>query len=280
MESTIQTIQKRYSVRTYKDKAVEENTIKKVQQYLKSVTKGPLGSDLRFQIVDATNYDPGELKALGTYGFIKGPKLFIAGAVNKGKFAMEDYGYCMEKNILMVTGLGLGTCWLGGFLNRSTFSGKLKTTENELIPAITPIGYIGDKKTLKENLIRMVAGSKKRKKFEELFFKGDYTTPLSSESSGKYSKVLEAVRLAPSASNKQPWRIFKDPDKDVFHFYLKENASYNNAFKDIKIQNIDMGIAMCHFELVARELGLQGVWETNIPNLTSVELTYIVSWMG
>jgi hypothetical protein len=48
------------------------------------------------------------------------------------------------------------------------------------------------------------------------------------------------------------------------------------------LQRIDIGIAMCHFELSAMELGLQGQWVLADPGLQALpELTeYIVSWIG
>jgi hypothetical protein len=41
-----------------------------------------------------------------------------------------------------------------------------------------------------------------------------------------------------------------------------------------------MGIAMCHFELASRELGLDGRWEVKDPAIGSGEMEYIVSWIG
>jgi nitroreductase len=278
MESIFEVIKKRYSVRSYIDKAVEKEKLQKIGDCLCEIKNGPLGSGVRFGIVDATDYEQGELKKLGTYGMLKGPRIFIAGAVRKNKTAMEDFGYCMEKIILGATDLGLGTCWLGGALNRSTFAEKLNAKADELIPAVTPIGYAADKRTLTDNLARMVAGSTNRKKPEELFFDRSAGEPLGPDSAGQYSQVLEAVRWAPSASNKQPWRIIRDAD-NAWHFYLKENTVYNNIYKDIKLQNVDMGIAMCHFELAAAELGLKGVWEIKDPPLKSGDLKYIVSWI-
>ena len=68
------------------------------------------------------------------------------------------------------------------------------------------------------------------------------------------------VRQGPSASNKQPWRILKSADR--FHLYLQRTRGYRNVFTRMAqvddMQRIDMGIAMCHFELTARELGLSG----------------------
>ncbi len=46
------------------------------------------------------------------------------------------------------------------------------------------------------------------------------------------------------------------------------------------MQRLDMGIAMCHFELAARELGLSGKWLHAMPDITKPDdLTkYVVSW--
>ncbi|HWQ77929.1 MAG TPA: nitroreductase family protein, partial [Anaerovoracaceae bacterium] len=277
MEAIFEVIEKRYSVRSYSGKEIEGEKLQKIRGCFDENKKGPFGSDVRFEIVDATDYEQDELKKFGTYGMIKGPRVFIAGAVRKNKTAMEDFGYCMEKIILMATSLGLGTCWLGGSLNRSTFADKINAGTDELIPAVTPVGYAADKRTLTENLVRMAVGAKNRKKPEELFFDVSVVTPLNPDSCGQYSKVLTAVRLAPSAGNKQPWRIIKDTE-NTWHLFMKENPAYNNAFKEIQMQEIDMGIAMCHFELAAAELGLEGVWEIKNPTLASGDLKYIVSW--
>jgi hypothetical protein len=47
------------------------------------------------------------------------------------------------------------------------------------------------------------------------------------------------------------------------------------------IQRLDMGIAMCHFELTARELGLPGKWACAEPSIKKPDgLTeYTVSWV-
>jgi hypothetical protein len=47
---------------------------------------------------------------------------------------------------------------------------------------------------------------------------------------------------------------------------------------EIRLQNVDMGIAMCHFELAAAELGLAGSWNLRDPELPSGDREYIVSW--
>jgi hypothetical protein len=47
------------------------------------------------------------------------------------------------------------------------------------------------------------------------------------------------------------------------------------------MQRLDMGIAMCHFEQTARELGLEGRWVVDQPEIGELdELTeYTASWV-
>jgi hypothetical protein len=85
------------------------------------------------------------------------------------------------------------------------------------------------------------------------------------------------VRLGPSAANMQPWRILKSGN--TFHFYLKRSSFYKNRLI-YDIQRNDIGIAMCHFELSAKETGLDGSWIVKNPGITSgsSDLEYVVSW--
>ncbi|MDD5171380.1 MAG: nitroreductase family protein [Syntrophales bacterium] len=276
--SIIETIRKRVSCRTYGKTAIEPDKTAKLTDYLKSNTVGPFGGKIRFDLINFDNMDRRELKPLGTYGVIKGARQFITGAVANEPKAMENYGYCMEKNILTATAMGLGTCWLGGTFNRTGFAEKMKLAEDELLPAVTPIGYAGDGRSLTERFLRFSVGSDHRKPWGELFFERGLETHLDKESTGGYTIPLECVRLGPSASNKQPWRVMKDHDN--FHFYIKRTPGYDLAFGAIRIQNLDMGIAMCHFELSSREMGLRGFWRVEDQQIKSADMQYLVSWIG
>jgi hypothetical protein len=186
----------------------------------------------------------------------------------------------MEKNILYATSLGYGTCWVGGSFKRSNFALKINLDKDEILPAITPLGYFHDSKTMREGLIRYFARSNSRIPWEGLFSYSMQGLKLEKVEAGKYSVVLESVRIAPSASNKQPWRIIKDNFKAVYHFFLNRTKGYDKLYKEIKLQNIDMGIAMCHFEMAATELRLKGRWKEKKPDGYTGEMEYIVSWIG
>lgn len=111
----------------------------------------------------------------------------------------------------------------------------------------------------------------------QIFFIGNDFAPLDKLQAGKYTQALENVRLAPSASNKQPWRILYDGQKPIFHFYLARTTGYK-ILMHVSMQDIDMGIALCHFDLTVKEMGLSGIWKKSdlAPKNNSFE--YIASW--
>jgi hypothetical protein len=97
---------------------------------------------------------------------------------------------------------------------------------------------------------------------------------------GEYKTPLECVRLAPYAMNKQPWRVGRGKGEiSVFHFYLMRPPGYEKSIKDVKLQNVDMGIALCHFEVSAKELGLNGSWEVQNPQIKTENWEYVASWV-
>lgn len=284
MESMIEAINKRVSVRSYTDETIGQEKKQKIMDLLQSPNKGPFGHLVRFALIDFSEIDKNEIRSLGTYGFISGAKSFIVSAIKDGLGeiggvrAFVDVGYCFEKVILTATNLGLGTCWLGGTFKRANFAKSINAAEDELVPAISPIGYARDRRTVREIAVRRFANSDHRKPWEDLFFEGNMGTPLSKESAGEYVVPLECVRLAPSASNNQPWRVVYQRQSRAFHFYLKRTPGYNKFNGKMDLQLVDMGISMCHFELSAREKGLAGKWDVAKPDLDTGDAEYIATW--
>jgi hypothetical protein len=277
---TTDTIKKRVSCRTYENKPLSESDQQKLKDVLSQNVQGPFGNQIRFELIDLTEKEHKQLKTLGAYGFIKGATTFIVGAVTKGSLDMEDYGYCMEKNILVATYLGLGTCWLGGTFNRSASASRINKREDEVIPAITPVGYPKDKKSIMDSTIRFIVKSSSRKAWEELFFDGDTGRPLPRDVAGKYELPLACVRIGPSASNRQPWRVVKEKGGEVFHFYISRTPGYAEKYPEVSLQDVDMGIAICHFEIALQDMNLKGSWQIVQSPPPQRGLEYIVSWMG
>jgi len=264
----------------------------------------------------------GEKKMTLDYGVIKGHNTYILGIVKHSPTARLFYGYHMEKVVLKATEMGLGTCWIGYFDH--DYFNDLDIKEGYKIPGVVVIGYPLDIVTLPQRFLRFTANASKRLPWEKLFF--DYTTkaPLSSPTSfahsadtshtsaagsshtseahssptsassskiqGQYAESLEMVRLAPSSSNSQPWRVYFDEPAQEFHFFKKPK---NRIYESMGMHELDLGIAMAHFEVTSLENGLAGSWiihpETN-ENKNKVELVkqqnipfvddlqYIISW--
>jgi nitroreductase len=275
-------IKQRYSCRTYKDVPIEEAKRKKLADFIDTLETGPFGAPVRFKLVAATEEDRRALRGLGTYGTIRNPTGFILGTVGDGEKNLEDFGYRMEEVILFATSIELGTCWLGGFFTKSSFAKTMDIQKGWVMPCVAATGYIAEQRGLIDRLMRRGAGSARRKPWDELFFTGRFGVPLSKEAAGAYAEVIEMVRLAPSASNKQPWRVIKDGE--TWHFYLQRTPGYGKGlsaqFMAADLQRVDMGIAMSHFEFTADELELEGAWTFQEPAIeTPDERTeYVASW--
>jgi nitroreductase len=276
-------IYQRFSCRTYSEEPISDEKRIKLHEFMRMLEPGPFGNIPDFHLIAAKQGDSQALKDLGTYGFIQGATGFIIGTCNSGNKELEDFGYQMEKIILFATSLNLGTCWLGGSFTRSTFAKKINAPKDTIIPAVTSIGEMIDSEQARKGLIRRQINADKRLPWENLFFMDNFDHPLTQEIAQEWTEPLEMVRIGPSASNKQPWRIVQAGNN--FHFFLQRTRGYRESaltrFLGVAdIQHLDMGIAMCHFEQSLKELGLPGKWILKDPNiLNKDELTeYIVTW--
>ncbi len=271
--SFIDAIKERTSVRSYKNTEVITEEIQELTEFLASV-KSPFSNQYRIEFI---NKDIAESNGgkIGTYGVIKGANLYGLGIVKRGENDLEQIGYVLEMLILKSTAMGLGTCWLGGTFNKNRLLQSTNLDNDEFLAAITPIGYGEGKKRFIDTTIRYLAGSDKRKPWNELFYKDNFDSKLLEEEAGEFKLPLEMVRIAPSASNKQPWRILKQGEK--IHFYLSPTKGYGDAL-GFNIQRIDLGIAMCHFEVSANQLGLKGRWEFLKPDLDTSK-DYVATWV-
>lgn len=268
------TVNERTSVRTYEERPLSSKEKEKINNYIKTLNN-PFQVNVSFQLLETDKAVNGE--KLGTYGVIKGAKDFIGAAVEESDLSLEALGYSFEELILYATSLGLGTCWLGGTFNRSGFANAMQIKENDLFPAITPIGYPVGKKRVTESLVRWVAKSDKRKEWDELFFNQDFSNKLSKKDAGEFSYPLEMLRLAPSAGNKQPWRVLYT--KNAYHFYEAKSLGDNKT--GIDIQRVDVGIGACHFHLAVLEKGLPGKFvKLGNPVVEApTQLSYLFSWL-
>lgn len=267
-----ETIKKRKSVRNYEKRGLSEQQRSEIVTYMNQI-ENPFQVKVKFHFLETELLDKGQ--KLGTYGVIQGAKDYLGVTVKNTDFAMEAVGYAFEMLVLYATSLGLGTCWMGGTFNRNQFKTAMEISENDVFPIISPIGIPLEKRSLTDTLVRKIAKSDQRKEWQELFFSTSFENILSKEDASDYVTALELVRIAPSASNKQPWRIVKDGE--LFHFFKVQG--YGDVF-GYDIQSVDMGIAACHFELALKEKQIVGEFykEQDIKIELPEKTTYSFSW--
>ena len=258
-------IEARHSVRSYNDTPLSKDIIEKIENYINTV-ENPFNKKIKIKLIKKDNSNK-ELK-LGTYGVIKGSNYFLAAVCENDDLSLTALGYTLEKVILYCTSLGLGTVWLGGTFNKGEFAKAMNLEENEVLPIVAPVGYEGAKKSFIATLFG--SNTNKRKPYSEIFFNKDFDTPLEPNTSDEYFEPLEMLRLAPSALNKQPWRVLKE-DNNI-HFYLTTLKG---------LTKIDIGIALCHFHLSAIENNINGEFSVlnSIKNKQNKDFTYIISWI-
>ena len=269
-----ETIQKRHSVRTYDAQPMSEQDLEKLTAYAKTL-QNPFGIPVTVHLLKTGD---ASTKKLGTYGVIKGTKTFLGVTVPKGALSLEAVGYSFEQLVLYATHLGIGTCWLAATFDRKAFTGAMNVGDDEWMPVISPIGYPSEKRTISESLMRTGMKSNQRKEWKELFFSGDFRTPLSRADADAYAQPLEMLRLAPSATNAQPWRVLRRDG--AFHFYAKVTEGQGEVDPPI-IQRVDVGICANHFCLTAQEQGLSGTLKaTEAPTNIDVpdSCRYLFTW--
>ena len=266
-------VRQRTSQRTYLPIPLEDHQRQALNEAIEKIGTGPFGGAARVRLVEGAALGPDDLRRFGSYGFISGATAFLSGTIDRGR-DLVDFGFVFEQLILAATELGLGTCWVGGTLHRGAIAELIGAGPDDVVPAMSPVGATPPRRGLRDRLVRWSAGSADRKPASELFLDRS-GRPFVSD--GGIAAALEAVRLAPSASNRQPWRVVEDGG--ALHFWLRRSPGYRKLAA-VDLQRIDMGIALCHFALVAREVGLPGALAVSAPAgplLAGAE--YVVTWI-
>ena len=197
-----ETIKNRVSVRSYDSKRLSENDKEKLVNEISQLTN-PFGENVRIHLIEKDVVSNGE--KLGTYGVIKGANTFLGVTADKSELGLVAAGYQFENLVLIATNMGLATVWLAATFSRAQFEKAMDIQEDELFPAISPIGYAAGKKSITESIMRKTMKSDKRKPWKEIFFQDYFGNSISKEDANEYVNPLEMLRLAPSATNAQPW---------------------------------------------------------------------------
>ncbi len=261
-------IRRRKSVRTFSGETLRSDDRQKLDEFLKTLDN-PFDVPVEFRFLDAKEHGISSPVIVGT-------DAYIAAKVARVPQSEIAYGYSFETFCLFAESLGIGTVMLAATISRSAFEKAMEVKDTEVMPVASPIGYPADKQSVREKLMRKGIKADERLPFDMLFFENSFAQVLIPEHSKLFRDALEMVRLAPSAGNKQPWRVIVCGNK--VHFYEKKTKSMsNNPLGDI--QKVDVGIALAHFDLTLKESGISGSFVVDDPGFaTDDSIEYIVTY--
>jgi hypothetical protein len=261
-------IAERYSCRVFAaSDASTFSAFASLKSFADSIGPAPLGGRPRFELIASESGDDQALKGLGTYGFIKDPSAYLAVVQTPG-CEIADLGWGTELVVLKATELGMGSCWLGGTFRRGRFAKAARLARGERLAIVIALGKPAPGSA--DDAKRRRIGGNTRKPWAELFFDGTLESPIAAPGDlsplgipGEWSPVLEAFRLSPSASNKQPWALARSGG--AWTLYFKRSPGYYPRWAErlgiADMQLNDLGIAMSHLALVAAERGIPGAWK-------------------
>jgi nitroreductase len=213
---------KRKSVRNYDLTPLNEDTLNKIREHI--IELKPLYPDIKteLKIISTEDVNRRIMK--------KAPHYLAVFSENKEGY-MNNVGYMGQQMDLYLSAKGIGSCWQG-----------IPTVKKEVIKS-TSLKFIillafGK---AKEPLHRSdISEFNKRKKIPAI---SNAEIP---------DEFIEAVRLAPSATNQQPWFLTGD-DKMINVYSVKSGIL--KGFMTGKYIPIDLGIALCHLQIAAEHFG-------------------------
>ena len=167
-----------------------------------------------------------------SYGMLKGVQNFFVFAGPEDDPDLEEKcGYYGEQAVLAAAAMGLGTCWVGGTFDRE--SCRDLVGPGEKLVCVAAVGPVPGRLSGREKLLTKAARSKRRTA-EDL-------SEAAAEAPAWFAPAMEAVRLAPSAMNRQGYRFVCNANGTV-----SARLTATGAFS-----MTDLGIAKLHFELGA-----------------------------
>lgn len=254
MMDVLVAIQRRASVRSYADRPLEPALLERLlalpdtADYLTRVPP-------RVALVSGVERTRRVLTyMIGSYGLVQNPPYLLAGVLpQENDAARLDLGYVLEQVVLEATRLGLSTCWITGSYDAQRAGEAVGLAPGEVAAAVCALGYPDEGRwgRFHSRTVRRLAGGHRRKPLTEIVFSGRWGQPWSPDGTDPtLVAALEHARLAPSATNRQPWRFIITSD--------------HVALALVRPVPIDGGIVMAHLALASAALGREGQWEMRL----------------
>ena len=159
----------------------------------------------------------------------------------KIKNCLQNAGYIGEMAVLWLTARGIGSCWQSSLEAEKDFP--------DVLPYITCVAFGPTKELFRTS----PAEIRKKKRLSAVAY-GDMASPR--------DKIMELTWMAPSCMNMEPVRYLVDTHR--IHIYRKNNRILKfNQFN--YFQCLDVGVAMAHMEVAAKQYGYRVIFEQLSP---------------
>ncbi len=213
---------KRKSIRNYDLTPLDDARLKEISEHLNSLK--PIYDDIKteLKIISPDYVKRRMMKEAPHY-------IAVFSEVKEGY--LTNIGYMLQQADLFFSANGLGSCWQG-----------IPAPTKELVGSsrLDFVIFIAfGKPKDPRSLYRSSVSEFKRKSLGEI-----------TDIAGA-DELLEVARIAPSATNSQPW--FFTGDKNLIHAYSVEPGFIKRFTK--KYIPIDVGIAICHLQIAAEHFG-------------------------
>ncbi len=217
------TIFKRKSIRKFDLTPLDDKVLEEISDYLHSLD--PIYNDIKteFKIVGTDRVKRRMMR--------KAPHYIAAFSELKDGY-LTNIGFIMQHMDLFFSANGLGSCWQG----IPAPTKDLLASSNLKFVIFLVFGRPKDPQLLHR---KNITGFK-RKFLREI-------TDVSNA-----DEIMETARLAPSATNRQPW--FFTGTGSLIHAYAV-NSGFLRSLVAKKYPPIDLGIALCHLKIAAEHFG-------------------------
>lgn len=224
-------ITKRKSIRKYEDEPLDNDALNEILEFAGKAKR--LDKEIRTEI----NIIPRDEVTL--FLPVKSPHYLMFSSEEKECY-LENAGFILQQIDLFLSSKGYGSCYVG-----MAFPSKEAKRMSEL-------GYIivlafGRPA---EPLHRTETSQFRRKELPEIADASELIEDV--DCFDMTADIIDSVRLAPSATNSQPWFLITDKRRLDF-FCEKPNLIKAIGYK--KMNRIDMGIALCHCAIAAEHFG-------------------------
>lgn len=219
----LEALKERHSVRKYIDRQLDNETIEKLQDKISILNEE---GDLHLQlVVNEPKAFSGGIFSYGKFSGVSNYIMVIGKDSDKLDYNAGYFGQCL---VLFAQQLGLRTCWVG--LTYKKIAGAFSIASGERVACCIAIGYGADN------------GVQHKSKRPDRVSNVSTTTP------EWFANGVDAALLAPTAVNQQKFRFTYIPANNSGE---KPKVRAEKGFSIVGYTKIDLGIAMCNFEIGA-----------------------------